>query len=329
MATDQQTAIPDAPHHDVLHRFSFDRLPIRGQWVRLTSVLDELSAVRVYPAGVLKTLGEMLASVAMIADNLKFEGAVTLQSKGDGILKRSLAECREHRYLRGIAHLTQDARAVAPDTPFKDYLGQGQLALSLIPSATGSRHMPTPQGTYQGLIELNSSSLAANLQDYFATSEQLQTRLSFAHTTDGSSPGSVTGLLLQRLPSADNATEIALSEADEAWLAITTLAATVRAKELAHLPAARLLRHLFAAYPCRLHSARTLAYKCTCSKTKSDGTLAALGADEVRALLAEQGSIHVDCEFCGVRYAYDEVDVDQLLTEHTPPTLGPYRGQTK
>ena len=38
-----------------------------------------------------------------------------------------------------------------------------------------------------------------------------------------------------------------------------------------------------------------------------------LSADELQEILAEQGDILVDCEFCGARYSYDKVDVGALL----------------
>ena len=45
----------------------------------------------------------MLAAVAMVADGIKFRGAVTLQSRGPGPLSTVLAECRDQHLLRGIA----------------------------------------------------------------------------------------------------------------------------------------------------------------------------------------------------------------------------------
>jgi redox-regulated HSP33 family molecular chaperone len=57
---------------DVLFRFSFADLPIRGQWVRLQSSLHAAGQFRAYPPQASNLLGQMLASVAMIADNLKF-----------------------------------------------------------------------------------------------------------------------------------------------------------------------------------------------------------------------------------------------------------------
>ncbi len=93
---------------DILHRFSFADLPIRGQWVRLEKALGLTTVQRDYPYALQSLLNEMLAAVAMVADNLKFDGAVALQSRGSGVLRRSLAECRNQGLLRGIMHLDEE-----------------------------------------------------------------------------------------------------------------------------------------------------------------------------------------------------------------------------
>ncbi len=296
---------------DRLHRFSFDGLPVRGQWVRLQTTIADAHAVKEYPTPIVHLLNEMLAAVAMFADNLKFEGAVALQSRGEGgALIRSLAECRDQRYLRGIAHLEETA--VAPSAGnLAAWLGDGQLALSLIPPPDSQQ---TP---YQGLVELSQPTLASNLEHYFTSSEQLPSRLFLASTGD-----SVTGLLLQRLPTADDATEIRTAADDEAWSTILTLADTLTVEELVDLPAGALLRRLFHEYQCRLHPARELSYKCTCSRAKSDRTLRILDPAELNALLAELGKIDVDCEFCGTRYSYDSIDIGALVGNPTGTPAG-------
>lgn len=131
---------PDQPSNDQLHRFSFENLPVRGQWVRLTDSLSAANSHRTYPPAVKNLLSQMFAAVAMFADNLKFEGAVTLQSKGDGgPLIRSLAECRDQKYLRGIAHLEEQFQAPPDPHNLAAWLGKGHLALSLIPHLTAKR----------------------------------------------------------------------------------------------------------------------------------------------------------------------------------------------
>ena len=296
--------IETAKPMDLLQRFSFPGLPIRGQWIRLTATLGAIARYQNYPPDVQALLGEMFAAVAMVADNLKFSGAVSLQSQGDGALSRSLAECRKQQYLRGIAQLAENVRPSPNTGNLVDWLGNGQLALSLLPDkATG-------MNPYQGLVAIDPRGLATSLEGYFQNSEQLQTRLHFA-----SAGGATTGLLLQRLPDAPNASETTVAQAQDDWQTLTTLAASVTEPELASLPPEQMLNRLFHEYPCTLYSPRNLSFRCTCSVEKSDETLMVLGREDLLALASEQPEIHVDCEFCGRRYVYDQNAVKELLAK--------------
>ena len=296
---------------DVLHRFSFIDLPIRGQWVRLENSLAEATQFRVYPKPIHEMLGQMLAAVAMVADNIKFSGAVTLQSRGDGDLLRSLAECKDQAFLRGIMHLEDPDNETMADQPLAQWLGNGQLALSLIPDKA------TAMQPYQGFVSLEYDTLAQCLEHYFVTSEQLETSLNFASNSGDSSATSpsVTGLLLQRLPNNPQATEIEIDAARDAWHTLTTLAATVTDEELSQLDAQTLLYRLFHEYPCRLHEPRELSYRCTCSREKTDTTLMMLGSDDLSELIEERSEITVDCEFCGNRYSYDRDSATKVLND--------------
>ena len=292
---------------DVLFRFSFADLPIRGQWVRLQSSLQAAGQFRAYPPQVSHLLGQMLASVAMIADNLKFSGAVALQSQGNGALRRSLAECRDHTNLRGIMHLTDDASFPPSYQDIGAWLGSGQLAITLLPDED------TGMQQYQGLVALDQANLAGCLEDYFKRSEQLNTRLFFAGGAEYESDVGVTGLLLQRLPNHPGVADTQSDAAQDAWETLTALAATVTDEELATLDAPALLRRLFHEYSCTLQAGKTLQYKCTCDQERTDNTLMMLGKEDLTALLIERGEITVDCEFCGMRYGYQQADVDRVV----------------
>jgi molecular chaperone Hsp33 len=49
-----------------------------------------------------------------------------------------------------------------------------------------------------------------------------------------------------------------------------------------------------------------------------------LGRDEVESILAERIDVEVGCEFCGLQYRFDPVDVAGLFLGHgtLPPTEG-------
>lgn len=296
---------------DMIHRFSFSRAPIRGQWVRLDQALTALLANQPYPPAIRSVLAEMLAAVSLMADGIKFRGAVALQARGTGPVTTVLAECRAQHLLRGIARWTEPFEPATGAHDLAALLGDGQMVVSLLPDIDEQPDAPT----YQGVVGLASGTLAQNLETYFASSEQLPTRLFLAF--DGRR---VTGLLLQRLPAAPDATELELDEHGALWEEAELLAGTLRAEELARWSVDELLRKLFHEHTLSLQPGRALRFSCTCSRERAERMLAALPKSEILELLAERGAVDVTCEICGARYEYDQIDT-RLLYEPEPPRL--------
>ena len=52
--------------------------------------------------------------------------------------------------------------------------------------------------------------------------------------------------------------------------------------------------------------------------------LRTLGREESEGLIAGRGLVEVGCDFCGVQYRYDAVDVGEIFTPHRdqPPASG-------
>jgi molecular chaperone Hsp33 len=297
--------------NDVIHRFSFTAAPIRGQWVRLERTLATVLGNQPYPAELRTVLGEMLAAVSLMADGIKFRGAVSLQARGTGPVTTILAECREQHLLRGIARWDRDSDLAPAAGSLSALLGEGQMAVTLLPDAQAQPDAPT----YQGIVSLAEGSLAANLEDYFATSEQLPTRLMLVCRDD-----SVTGLLLQRLPASPRATEIEIEEHEALWNEAQLLAGTLQPDELARWPVTELLHKLFHEHSLTLQPGRALEFSCTCSRERAERMLGALPKSEILELLAERGAVDVTCEICGARYEYDQIDT-RLLYETEPPRV--------
>jgi len=300
---------------DVIHRFSFADAPIRGQWVRLSQTLEQAYQRQRYPQPAQRLLAEMLAAVSLMADSIKFQGRVALQARGQGPVGTAMAECRNQDLLRGIVRWNDaaadrqaplDAGALGTEPALSALLGEGQMAITLTPDSDLAQ-------AYQGVVALNDDSLARNLEGYFANSEQLPTRLFMAFSGD-----SVTGLLLQRLPVADLATELTLDLHQDIWREIELLAETVTDRELAALPMETLLHRLFHEHTVTVHGGRALEFSCTCSRARAEQMLAALPREEILELLETQGMVDVTCEICGARYEYDEVDAHQVYEPGEP-----------
>ena len=159
---------------------------------------------------------------------------------------------------------------------------------------------PKDGDPWQGIVPLEGGSIAEMLAGYMARSEQLETFITLAADVEHAG-----GLLLQRLPEKELD--------DTAWEHVCTLAQTTSAAELCGLDAQNLLYRLFHETPPRVFPPDELEFACTCSRGKVSDMLLMLGGEEVGSVVAAEGSITVDCDFCNQHYTFDENDINALF----------------
>lgn len=292
---------------DLLHRFLFERLPVRGHLVRLDASWRAAIEHHAYPEAVTSVLGEAMAASVLMAGALKFEGRLSLQFEGPGPVRLLLAQCTHRHAIRGVArHDLLPPGAVTEGGLF----GDGQLAVTIEQEGGAER--------YQGVVPLESERLTENLEAYFARSEQLPSRLMLTAT-----PDRVAGLLLQRVAMGDSGSEAEIAEADDAWRRIGLVAATLSPRELLDLPCRDLLRLLFREDDIRLFDGTPVYFQCSCSRERVAGILQALGGEEVDTLLRERGDVEVRCEFCNRAWRFDAVDVAGIFSTELPQSAPP------
>jgi len=90
-------------------------------------------------------------------------------------------------------------------------------------------------------------------------------------------------------------------------------------EDLLQRPVEELLGRGFAAQDMRLFRGAPVLFECRCSHGRVTSLLRALGPDEVRDVLREQGSVTVTCEFCHRPYRFDEGDVEALFGDGPAP----------
>ena len=289
-----------ATESDSARRFLFEEADIRGESVRLTHSYREILTLHQYAPGVARLLGEFLAASVLLSSTLKFAGKLILQARSDGQVPLLMAECSDQLHIRGIARGAEQATGLENSL----LLADGQLVITIDPD-DGQR--------YQGIVMLEEESLAASIDSYFASSEQLGTRLWLA--ADGEQAG---GILLQQLPAQLQA---APSVRRAQWEHACTLAATTRPEELLSLAPTELLRRLYHEDKVSVFEARTVQFACTCSRERTLGALLSLGNEEIISLLREMGVITMDCEFCNMQYHFDENDLESVLGGGESKTL--------
>ncbi|OFN01398.1 molecular chaperone Hsp33 [Neisseria sp. HMSC055F11] len=278
-------------HADIRTRFIFDDMPVRGLHVRLENVWTHIVGQKHYPAAIRRALGELLAAGALLSGNLKTDGTLIVQVQGQGRLKMLVVEATSDQTVRATARWDETAD-INDDESLTDLLGSNSVFVLTL--------QPKDAEPWQGVVPLEGSSIAQMLINYTKRSEQLDTQIVLASSDDACG-----GLLVQRLPE---------TEPDAAsWEHVSTLVQTLTPEELTGLDVQHVLYRLFHETPPRVFDPENIEFACTCSRGKVSDMLLMLGGEEVGGVVAEQGSIQIDCDFCHAKYVFDETDVNALF----------------
>jgi molecular chaperone Hsp33 len=280
---------------DSLQRFVLEGRAIRGEIAHLDDTWQRVLARRHYPLVIQRLLGEAMAAALLLSATIKFQGQLTLQLQGQGPVRLLLVQCSSDRLLRGLARWEDPVF----DVPLSALCASGTLAITL---DLGQSHTP-----YQGIVPLTGDSLAATLETYCYRSEQLPTCFYLAADRSRSA-----GLLLQRLPG---------NSENDTWQRLRALSATLNPIELLKLNGSRLISRLFPEDDIRFFTVQPVGFHCACSRERISALLRALGRNEVREIVTEQGNVTVTCEFCGMPYIFDSVDSEGVFIMPTQPSL--------
>jgi molecular chaperone Hsp33 len=287
---------------DLVRRFVLERHPIRGHAVRLSRAWLNLREHQDYPPAVQAMLGEAVGAVVLLAATLKFNGTLTLQLQGKGLVNLLVAQCTHDFKVRAMARHDP----IEGEPGFRSLAGEGQMVVTVEATDRAS--------SYQGVVPIAGDSLAESLEAYFYQSEQLPTRVRLAST-----PGVVSGMLVQRIPAEGGkqppvdpaALESAWMKTDHAMLGLTP-------RDLLEVEVEQRLVHMFGADEVRVFTGHEVTFECRCSRQRVANVLRSLGVEEVRSVIDEQGAVTVTCEFCQKPYKFDAIDAEQLFTEGAP-----------
>ena len=319
MLTAESDKAPALPDDDLVLPFRTVKSDVVGRVIRLGSVVDVVLSRHAYPEPVSHALGEALALTGMLGSALKDGAKLILQTKTDGPLDFLVADFEQPGKLRGYANFDKGNAALAEARDRSDQgalLGSGHVAMTIDPG--GGRD------SYQGIVALTKEPLVTAAHTYFRQSEQLPTfiRLAVARHYGPAAGGGARawhwragGLMIQQLAREGGKRELE-SEAhdlsldgddDENWNRARHLAATVEDHELLDpmLSPERLLYRLFHEEGVRVVPAMQLTEACRCSRERIELYLARFGAEELKDLREQDGSISVTCEFCSRKYAFE------------------------
>jgi molecular chaperone Hsp33 len=298
----EKAPVPD----DAVSAFQIEGEAVRGRLARLGPAVDEILQAHAYPDPVANLLGEACALAALVGSNLKFDGRLIVEARGDGPVRFVVADYDTSGGLRGYCQFDAD-RAAAVGQGFarpgaKTLLGAGHFMMTVDQGPDMDR--------YQGVTAIEGETLALCAEQYFAQSEQTPTRVRLAvgqaDTGDGLA-WRAGGMLIQNI-----AADEARGPTEEPWVRTQAHFETLGEDELLdpQLSSNQLLFRLFHEDGVRLFGAQPLRAFCRCSQERIETVLRSFDAAERADMVEPDGQIRVTCEYCSKTYAVSPNDIE-------------------
>jgi molecular chaperone Hsp33 len=246
-------------------------------------------------------LGRSLTAAALLGGGLKAGQSVTLRVLGDGPIGAIIAQAGAEGTVRGYA---MHPHVDLPETKRRKLDVGGLVGRQGTLHVTRDLGLQTP---YHGSAPLVSGEIAEDLASYFALSEQIQSVVTLGVLVDRDLHVLASGgLCVQALPDASEEVISGLEERARRLAPITQLVA-------GGLTAENILTALLGGLDLAIGTRTPVVFRCRCSRRRVEETLEGLGADELEALLRQEGQAEVTCRFCGDRYVLGRAEVERLI----------------
>ena len=291
---------------DFVAGFSPQALPVRGRILKMgAGSLSPILHRHAYPDDLAEILGEALMLSVLVGSGMKFEGRMLAQAEGDGPVSMLVGEYRKDGGVRAYtrheperwAWLQKVNKGGKPHMP-QLFGPMGRLGLIML-------HDNPDMKPYQGIVPLMKGSLAECARAYFRDSEQVETHLMFAVAKDDAGAWTGGAMMIQKIAGDD-----ARGETGEGWREAEALFATLKAEELlGDLPPEQLLYRLFNEGGVVMDAPQELNDACTCNMERLVGTLGTMSDEALREMVEPDGTLVVDCQFCGRDYVIPIEDV--------------------
>lgn len=294
-------------HDDLIQPFQLDKTNFRGRIVRLNGVLNEILSAHQYPKSVARLLAEALGLTTLLAAMLKFEGIFTLQASSKGLIKTLVCDMTSEGEIRGYAGFDEEdidaINALGDEATVGDLMGDGYLAFTV-------DHKLADR--YQGIVELQPTSIQDSVLHYFDQSEQIKTSIQVAIDEKENGEWIAGSIMVQKLPEE---TKIQLVDKDD-WTRTQMLMQTITKEELtdSSLTMNDLLYRLFHEEGVRVFPTHTLKKGCRCNTEKVMNVLRTLTPDDLDHA-AKDGRVDMTCQFCSKEFSFSREEISSHFSE--------------
>ena len=275
---------------------------VRGLLVTATQTVQEAQRIHGTTPVVTAALGRTLMGTAMLGAMLKGENeSVTVTIDGGGPVGKLLCVA-DRESVRGVADVSHLL------LPLRD---NGKLNVGMAVGKEGRLSVVKDLGLktpYIGQTELVSGEIAEDFANYFVQSEQSPSLCSLGVLVADTVVLAAGGVLLQPLPGCPGDVIDALELRSPIFGDVS--------HELAHEPMESLMTRWFDGLNPVVLEETPLAYRCRCSRERMEKALIALGADELKRMIADEvDGAELCCHFCRRTHRFTTAELIKLLQQ--------------
>ncbi len=251
-------------------------------------------------------LSRALTGGALMGALLKTGQRLALKFEGNGPLKKVLVEADANGAVRGC--VGNPAVTMLKENGTLDVAGAlGHAGLLTVTKDLGMKE------PYRGTVVLYTSEIAEDLALYLTESEQIPSAVGLgAFVEPDGTVSTAGGFLVQALPPGNDELVETLMARIGTMPPVSTLLNAGTGPE-------GLIDYLLADVPHDLLEKRVVAFKCSCSRERTERALLSLGREDLKNLIAERGETDVACEFCREVYHFDKDALERLTAEADKP----------
>jgi len=273
---------------------------LRGMAAVSTGLVREICQKQQTDITATVALGRLVTGGALLGCLLKGKQRLALMIEGNGPLEKLSVETDAAGRVRG------NVRNPIAGLPPKD----DRFDVAGAIGKAGFLHVWKDLGLkepYQSMVQLETSEVGEDLAWYLSHSEQVPSSVSLGVELDRD--GQVVaagGLLIQALPPGDE------EQVEKVIQKLKKLPPTTSLLRQGLAPIT-ILQQIFEDVDFAVQEEVPLRFYCPCNDKQIEDMLRAMGAEDLKKLLEEQGQVEVVCEYCRSRYLFDAAHVAKLI----------------
>lgn len=254
-------------------------------------------------------LGRMLTGASLMGASLKEFDRLTVRIESDGPIEGITVEADNLGHVRGYVRnpLAELPPAASGKFDVSGIVGNGMFHVMRESGfALGLHREP-----YVGSVPITSGEIAEDFAYYLARSEQIPSAVLLGVLLKNSRPyvRAAGGVMIQMMPGVNDHIVTMIEDTVTRAPHLTEVIKEGASPE-------DLLRLTLGIIDFEVLDERQVSFQCACSEERAISMIAALGRDEVSAMIAEDNGAVMTCGFCNEVYSVTEAQLARILDDN-------------